>query len=205
VYRDVGRLPEALELATAALVRAVDVGERHFEADALNVLGSVRRELGDLDISEGHHRRALDVARSTDARAAEVTALVGLAEGRRRAGAPEQARRYAEEAVRLAASLGHRVLEGRALTSLAGTTLELGRHADAAGLATRAVDVQRETGSRPGAAQALAVLADALSHSDLDAAHACRDEAARTFRELGIPETSHGRGAAQQVGTASAP
>jgi DNA-binding SARP family transcriptional activator/tetratricopeptide (TPR) repeat protein len=159
VQLDAGRTEDALGLATEALDRAVDMGDRPLEANAINTLGSVQVRLGRHRDAIAQHARALVLSQEFQVRYAEVSALVGLAEAHQRAGERDDAGQYARRAVELARRVGFRVVEAQALTLLAAVSRDLGDPA-ALELAEQALQLHRATGHRLGEERTIQFLAE---------------------------------------------
>ena len=103
---------EALEHAEAALELSRAICYRRTEADALNMIGSIRHSLDDDRGAVENHLAALRLARQ-DAphHDAEVTALLGLADSYRAGGEHDLAAEHANEAVVVAAKQSNQILK----------------------------------------------------------------------------------------------
>jgi len=113
VERDAGRLGTALDLAVAAATLARETGDRPIIANVLTVLAGVHDAGGDRRTAAALYEEALESARATGTRHAELAALVGLS---LTTGDPAHAERA------LATAGDYRVLRAHAHAALATLT-----------------------------------------------------------------------------------
>ena len=126
VHRDAGRPAEALRYAEQSLQQARESGYRRFEADALNVRGTVHLALGDHARALADHGAALAVAEAIEGGQPAAEARLGLAAAHRHLGQDDQARGYAREALAGAEAGGFELLATR-IRDLLELTAEPGR------------------------------------------------------------------------------
>lgn len=166
ITRDLGSLPEALDLARAALASAQDAGDRNTEAEVLNILATIHRHLGQHGQAIDHHEQALRLASTTGNRHPQIEALVGLAAAHRLRGDPQRSLDLAREASIAAGQVGSRQAEGQALATLAEAQLATGHGEAARHNAERAVHLHRVTGHQLDEARSLVTLGHAHSSTD---------------------------------------
>ncbi|WP_433205236.1 ATP-binding protein [Dactylosporangium sp. CS-047395] len=143
-YRDLHRVPEAVEYSQAALVAAEDVGDPRQEAASLTMLGHAQRRGRRLDEAIESYHRALALANANDLPLWTVWPAIGLAEALLDAGRLDEA--YAE----ITGLLGRIPPESpgvrtEGLWVLAGVERELGALADARTHIQEALSVAYET------------------------------------------------------------
>jgi tetratricopeptide (TPR) repeat protein len=185
---EAGRAAVAIELAEAALTEHRATGDRRYEADSLNVLGTAHQRGGDLTAATECHRQALEISRRIGVHRHEVVAMIGLARCADDPGRLE-ATEHARAAVDLARGDGLRLLEGPALTALATVLLNSGDLTTATEQAEQALAVQRETNQRLGQARALEILGEvAAKRGAHDRAVQSWRRAQRLYEEAGVPE-----------------
>ena len=121
-----GHYADGLTLHSLALKEAA--GDPKSEAVALNLLGVVRRRLGDYVAANEHHNAALELYRKLGDRAGQASALHGLGVLSWRSGHNTEARDRFEEAHELFTAIGDRVMEGIVTYGLGTVHLQLGEY-----------------------------------------------------------------------------
>jgi tetratricopeptide (TPR) repeat protein len=115
VHRDAGRPQEALRYAGQALTAARESGYRRFEADALNVRGTVHLAFGDHARAIADHTTARALAEAFEGVHPVAEAHLGLAAAHQLLGRPGPALEHAQESLAAARAGGLRRLEKRIL------------------------------------------------------------------------------------------
>lgn len=148
-----GHYPDALTLHTMALKECF--GDQRAEAAALNLLGIVRRRLGDYPAAAEHHQQALELHQKLGDLAGQGTALWGLGLVSSRSGRVPAAREYLQEAHARFVEVGDVVAQGTVLYALGSVHMHLGDCRVAIEHHQRALAIHRETGNRLGASRTL--------------------------------------------------
>jgi tetratricopeptide (TPR) repeat protein len=175
-----GRGPEALDAATAALASAGDDAEARLEA-AVEVAERLRTA-GRAEEARVTGEQALASAREQADPEVLASALLTVGSSWMQAGRYDDARRAFEEGLALFRACGDGLGEGAALSSQAALATEQGRHQQARDLAATAVTLHRRNGSRRREATS-------LGNVGLAEAHLGRNEAAR--EALGRAQVIH--------------
>jgi len=189
ITRDLGALPEALDVARTALADARDAANSRTETELLNILGTIHQRLDQHDQAIDHHEQALRLAHETGNPHPEIDALVGLAVVHRDRGDLQRSLSLAREASVAADQVGTRQAEGQALGALADTQLAAGDCDAARRNAERAVHIHRTAGHRLDEARALVTLGHVHRLAqDLSSGIRCWREAADLFADIGSPD-----------------
>jgi len=155
-YLDVGaHYGEALALYGVARAAAIARRDRLGEAMSLNLLGTVRRRLGDYALALDHHRRALEIDLAVGHRRGEGRSRHNIGIVLWRSGRYREARDALHAALDIHRDSGDRAAEGAALYSLGIVYRRLGRYQAALDWHQQALDVLREIGDRAGEGRAL--------------------------------------------------
>ncbi|WP_163573355.1 tetratricopeptide repeat protein [Fodinicola feengrottensis] len=154
-----GHYADGVTLHTLALKEAA--GDPHDEATALNLLGVVRRRLGDYGAATEHHQSALELHKAAGDQAGQAAALHGLGILAWRLGHYLTARERLEQAYELFTVAGDRVMQGTVLYGLGTVHLQLGLYREAVDHHLRALELHRETGNLLGESRTLNNLGNA--------------------------------------------
>ncbi|WP_154697504.1 tetratricopeptide repeat protein [Lentzea guizhouensis] len=170
---DLGELSHSAAFCSAVL--RMDLGARGLQAATLAHLALVQCALGQHDQAAVHAAQALDLARDTDSRGAELDAQNALASSTAGGAASPAAERH-RHALDLARADGYRRGEVESLVELSAAVVALGRPDP--GLAAQAVSLAAEAGFRVLRGRALTALAHARAATGaVDAAVASGEEA----------------------------
>jgi tetratricopeptide (TPR) repeat protein len=176
----------ALEQFTTAATLFRALGAPEGESYALNNIGTVHQYQPRLAVPV--LRRALDVARSANFTAGEVTALHNLGEAYLRMGQLTAAQTCARRCLAICEATGDGDGVGLALTSLGEIYARQRRWNDAQRCLRRAISVNSGLGNVQGSAVATFRLARVLAASgDALAARDCLRDARRVLEQLGDP------------------
>src|SRR6266511_2281634 len=143
VYRELGRLEEAVRAYEQALDIFRSAGDRVGGARALSNSGIVYRELGRLEEAGRAYEQALDIFRSAGDQVGEARALSNSGIVYQELRRLEEAVRAYEQALDIFRSAGDRVGEARALSNSGIVYRELGRLEEAVRAYEQALDIFR--------------------------------------------------------------
>lgn len=186
---DAGRLDEASHWLGSALAAASDEGDTSAEAtiDALNGLGVVLGQRGDLTSARALLEGCVDAARAIGADATLTRALTDLGVATAALGDLETAERCGVEAASLLGRAGQRVAEARQWNNIAVIRYRRGDHAAARELLDRALNVlggQAEQRYLPDVLDTLGAVA--IAEGDLGAAWHAYGRSLRLYRHHGV-------------------
>ncbi len=131
LLRDAGRSDEALAVAHRAMDMATARSDRPREAEALSALGSVERELGNVDAARRHLERARELYRATGDVQGEVRSLLrlGLAADQRGGDGGEQ---HYRTALAMLDGDGNPFMRAMLLLNLGQILVSKGKYSEAA-------------------------------------------------------------------------
>lgn len=140
---DVGRaqLDECLRIAR-------DLGDHHGEMKALNLLGSLRRRMGNGRGAIACHAEVLEMARANGSREGEAMALNGLGHAYRMTGEVERALEAHRQSLEIAREVAYEYEEASALNGLGNTYEKLGEFNEAFECYTLCLDLAEKIGNR---------------------------------------------------------
>ncbi len=188
VYRDLGRLDEALDCVTSALEVCRKVGDVWGEGIALIAATMVYRDRGEPDRAIATCRDALAILRQTGDEWSQAHLLNSLADIYRDLGRYEHALDCQQEALEVFERGQDRFGQARTLSNLGSSYRDLGQLPAAAEYLTRALRIAEDLGSQGVQAEALEGLAAVRSDSgDPRQAHALLRAALEIFEETGDP------------------
>jgi serine/threonine protein kinase len=180
----------ALEVFAQALEVCGSPGRCPLQAAVLNDVGRAYRMLGDPRTARASHERSLALSRATHNETEEARALVGLGEATTDLGDPRAAQPLFEEAFAIFHRRGNRNRETDALSGMARSLAAAGDYQGALHKYEESRAVRLELGERLFANETLLDIAElALAHDHLPEAAGAAREAARVFRELGVPRS----------------
>jgi len=188
---DLRREPErALQIFAQALDLCGEVGPCPLQAAVLNDIGRAHGMLGDPLTSRANYQRSLELSRAAHNKTEEARALVGLGETALDLGDPGAAQALFQDALAIFHLLGNRNRETDAISGMARCLAVAGNYQGALSKYKESRAVRLELDERLFANDNLLAIAElALDfHHPAEAAAAAR-EAARVFRELGVPES----------------
>ncbi len=148
-----GRPGEAMQLAEEARLLAQESGDRHALAQALNLLGILSRESGDLPTAQKHLALSLEIARELAHPGMQAAALNNLALVFRDAEDYTQAIAHTSQALELCRMLGDRHREAALHNNLADLFHATGQEDAAMQELKQAVVLFAEVGLEAGSAQ----------------------------------------------------
>ncbi|MEV6850397.1 tetratricopeptide repeat protein, partial [Actinoplanes sp. NPDC051411] len=181
-----GEFDAAAAVSREALAINRQMGERYSEILSLVNLAEALLGLGDAPAAVGHLREALEVCTTMHVPTDTPLVLAYLADAHRRAGDLDEALRVAAQALE-GTQPSDRPARTATVANLAAHVHEdRGEKPAALALYTSAVEVARHGEHVFELAYGLAGLARLLG--DAGEAQACRDEAVRLYRAMGIPE-----------------
>ncbi|MGW1895089.1 tetratricopeptide repeat protein [Streptomyces sp. NPDC002004] len=172
--------------AQAALDLALDLTDRTGQADALNRLGNLAQDSGDLNTAEQHHKHALALYRQTGNLLGQATALDNVGDLARDRGELDTAKQYLEQALALYEQTGNRLSQANALDQLGHVARDSGDLNTAEQHHKHALALYQQTGHRSGQANAIGNLGIAAQgHGELDTAEQYLEQALTIFRQTG--------------------
>ncbi|HET8660193.1 MAG TPA: tetratricopeptide repeat protein [Micromonosporaceae bacterium] len=172
--------------AHRAIAAARRLGDRRAEAIALNRLGHLHVDLGEVEQAIACHEEQLALVRSTDDHAGEMRALNGLAIAYTQFGQLRRAIERNEEQLALCRRRQNRRGEAMALCNLGRTELSLGQVAEGLAHLEPALAIVQELGEPYGESVIRSNIADAYSAAgDAHAAMAHYDAAHAIARTIG--------------------
>ena len=197
MLHEIGRLYElrseskrALEAFALALDICGAPGSCPLEAAVLNDVGRAYGMLGNPLTSRASHRRSLELSRATHNRTEEARALIGLGEADIDLRDSRTAQAHFKEALAIFHHLGNRNRETDAISGIARSLAADGDYQGALSKYKDSRAVRLELGERLFANDNLLAMAElALSFDRPTEAAAAAREAARMFRELGVPQS----------------
>lgn len=160
LYRNLGRLDEAIGDAAHAVAIAKDLGG-NLEVEALTTLGRVRHQVSELPEAITLLQRARDIAQARGLRRSSAEASVRLGDALTSAERLPAARAELGSAFHRSREYEYRLLEADAMTALARLLLAEGDPPGAQQHAAQAVELHQRLGHVPGVAVAVAIRAAA--------------------------------------------
>jgi DNA-binding SARP family transcriptional activator len=155
IMRADGPFTRALEIHRAAATTAECAGRLVAHATALNNLGRVQYQAGDLSVADDAHTRALEIFRALGDRLGEANALTNLARVWSMTGDYPRAEDALTRALQDYRALDHRLGEAYALTYLGRVRHMTGDHSGAGDALNRALEIYRALDHHPGEAATL--------------------------------------------------
>jgi tetratricopeptide (TPR) repeat protein/tRNA A-37 threonylcarbamoyl transferase component Bud32 len=196
MLHEIGRLyvlrhePErALEVLGRALALCGGPGHCPIEAAVLNDVATARWTQGNAAAARADYERSLALSRAAHEENEEARALVGLGESLTDLGNPQAAQAPLAAALAIFHRHGNRNRETMALSGMARALAAAGDYEGALHKHEETRALRLEIGERLNANESLLDIAElALAHDHLAQAAGAAREAARVFRELGVPE-----------------
>jgi tetratricopeptide (TPR) repeat protein len=180
------RLDDWLAATMTARDAAHRLGERDFEAAALNSLGSALSQVGRVEEAIAVDQEAVEIFREIGDRRYEAGALNTLGDALSQVGRVEEAIAVDQEAVEIFREIGDRRYEGTALGNLGNALGEVGRLEEAIFLHQASVEISRETNDWYREGGALTNLGNALTQAGrAEEAITAHQEAVAILREIG--------------------
>ncbi|MEM9554713.1 MAG: protein kinase [Acidobacteriota bacterium] len=186
VLRHQGRLDQARALAEEARTVAADIGDQRTLKHALNTLGVIQRQQGNLLSALEIHRIELETARRIDSRFGEQVTMTSIAAVEHELGRSEQAlRRFSEALARARQASNQRSIALNA-SRLGEIYFEQARIGEAEALFREALTLHERSASRRGRAFELTNLgAIARERGELEEARRLFDEGLDIRRSIG--------------------
>jgi CHAT domain-containing protein/Tfp pilus assembly protein PilF len=138
-----GAYTEAIEPLVESAEIFSEIGDHWTERSPINNLGMAYYFLGDVEKSEHHYRRALDLGRSNFDESGEAYAAMGLASIAQQRGNLQESLNLFAHAIELYRRLGNRQLEALALSNIGVTHLRFGDAESALDYLQRAQEVRK--------------------------------------------------------------
>ncbi|MFE9776356.1 tetratricopeptide repeat protein [Streptomyces sp. NPDC005931] len=172
--------------AQAALDLALDLTDRASEADALDNLGYVALDRGDLNTAHQHHEQALALYQHTGNRLGQALALTNLGNVARERGDQETAEQHYQQALTLYQQAGSRFGQARTLDGLGALARDRGDLDNAEQHHSQGLALYQQIGDRSGQAATLGNLANvARDRGKPESAEQYFEQALALFQQVG--------------------